>query len=393
MTGAARLRVVGAFVAVLFRSLSRDRTALFFMIVLPIIVIVVIGSAFGGQARVELGLVVQGTGPTTEALVDELERRDGLSVQRYDDVDGVEAAIRTTEISAAVVLPAGLDEPTRTDDPVDVGFLARAGDQGAFVARVAVGGAVDAAGARVGAALVVAEQLGTTYGDAFTATAGVGSDEGAAVEVVDIGGGVARDVSRFSLVAPQNLVLFVFITSLSAGAFLVSVRRAGVLRRVASTATTTSTAVAGLAVGWFAMALVQSAIVLVIGAVAFDVDWGDPLGAALLTVTFAAVGASAGLLLGAIGRDEDKVSSLAPIVGIVLGALGGCMVPLEVFPPAMVAVAHVVPQYWAVVGWQELVFDGGGAADIAGSLVVLTAFAVVLLVAATVTLRRQIARG
>ncbi|MCD9625542.1 ABC transporter permease [Rhabdothermincola salaria] len=391
----SRLRAVWAFVAVLFRSLSRDRTALLFMVVLPILVIVVIGSAFGGEGRVGIGVVNTATGPVSEAFVAELEEAEGVAITDYPDADRADAAIRRGDVSAAVVVPGDLDDTVAGGGEVEIAFLGSASDQAALTARVAVSGAVDAVAARAGAARVVVDGLGGSFPDAFAAalSVGQGGDGGRDVEMVDIGGGGTRDISRFSLVAPQNLVLFVFITSLSGGAYLVLARRAGILRRVASLRTDTTTVLVGMATGWFAIALVQSLLILGIGALFFDVDWGDPWGAALLTVAFAAVGASAGLLVGAIGRDEDKVGNLAPIVGITLGALGGCMVPIEVFPPAMLAIAHAVPHYWAIVAWQRLVFDGGGVADIAGSLAVLTGFAVVLLGAASAVLRRQLRHG
>ena len=108
---------------------------------------------------------------------------------------------------------------------------------------------------------------------------------------------------------------------------------------------------------------------------------------------WALVGAGAGLLVGAVGDNEDRVSSVAPPVGIVLGALGGCMVPFEVFPPTMQTIAAAVPHTWAVNGWRNVVFDGGGIVDIAGSIAVLAAWSLALLVAATVVLRRRLTRA
>jgi ABC-2 type transport system permease protein len=361
------------------------------MVALPIIVIVVIGAAFGGAARVEVGVVAPDPGPTGTALLSELDEADGVTITRFSDSDAADRAIRRAEISAAVVIPPDLEDRLADGQAVELPFLARSGDQAALTARVAISGAIAAVGADLGAARVIVDEVGGSFPDVLAeARADASPDRGPGVEVVDVGGGTTQDLSRFSLVAPQNLVLFVFITSLIGGAFLVSVRRAGVLRRVASMRPSTANVLAGLATGWFAMALAQSALILVIGAVVFGVDWGDPVAAALLTVAFAGVGASAGLLIGAVGQDEDKVGSLAPIVGIVLGALGGCMVPIEVFPPAMVAVAHAVPHYWAIVAWQRLVFDGEGVAAIVGPLVVLAGFVAVLLTAATTVLRRQV---
>lgn len=52
------------------------------------------------------------------------------------------------------------------------------------------------------------------------------------VETVDVGRAQRTGLSRFSLVAPQELVLFVFINAAASGATLVRMRRTGVLRRV-----------------------------------------------------------------------------------------------------------------------------------------------------------------
>lgn len=141
------------------------------------------------------------------------------------------------------------------------------------------------------------------------------------------------------------------------------------------------------------VALIESLLIVVVGAVAFDVDWGSPLPAGLLVVLFALVRAGAGLLVGALGGNEDHIGAITPPVGLVLGALGGCMVPLEVFSPTIRAVAHLTPHYWAVTAWQRLVFDGDGLREVAGPLIGLACFAAVFVGAAVVVLRRALARG
>jgi ABC-2 type transport system permease protein len=203
----------------------------------------------------------------------------------------------------------------------------------------------------------------------------------------------ARELSRFSLTAPQNLVLFTFINSIASAAFLVQTRRSGVLRRALSSPVPLAVQLAGLALGWFAFALVQSLAILAIGAVVFGVDWGDPVAAAVLLLAFAAVACGAGLLVGAIGNDPDRVGSISPFVGIVLGALGGCMVPLEVFPPAMSTIARFTPHYWALTSWQRLVFDGEGLGAVLPGVGVLLGVAAALLGLATVLTRRRLVQA
>jgi ABC-2 type transport system permease protein len=98
-------------------------------------------------------------------------------------------------------------------------------------------------------------------------------------------------------------------------------------------------------------------------------------------------------LVGAVGENEDRVTAITPPVGLVLAALGGCMVPLEVFPSAMRTVAKITPHAWAIEAWETLVFDQGGVGDIVTNLAVLAAFAVGLLGLASVVLGRRLQRA
>ncbi|MGQ0617920.1 MAG: ABC transporter permease [Acidimicrobiia bacterium] len=384
---------VFAFVDAVMRSIFRDRTALFFVIALPVAVIVIVGSTFGGQQRVEIGVVDQDGGPTARAIVAELRLQEGVSVDTFESFDELAAAVRRSTVAAGVVLPVGFEADVRGGTPAEVQVVAVSTSPASFTARTIVGGTVGRIGAQVGAAQIATTVLGGDFDDYRREAGEDGAGDAVTIAVEDVGGTAEGSLNRFSLTAPLNLVLFVFINAMGAAGFLVTVRRSGVLRRARATPTPTGTIVAGLGVGWFAFALAQSLIIVVIGALAFGVSWGQPAAAAALVVTFALVGAGAGLLVGTIGRDADKVSSLTPSIGLVLAALGGCMVPLELFPPVMQSIAHGVPHYWAVQGWESLVLEGGDIGSIAGDLLALVAFAAALLLLAGVLLRRQLAEA
>ncbi len=120
----------------------------------------------------------------------------------------------------------------------------------------------------------------------------------------------------------------------------------------------------------------------------FAVDWGDPLGAVALVVMFSLVGSGAGMLAGSLFSNDQQAGSIGVFAGLGFGALGGCMVPLEIFSPTMQTVAHITPHAWALDGFAELVRRGGGILDILPELAVLAGFAVVLLSVATLRLRQ-----
>lgn len=228
-------------------------------------------------------------------------------------------------------------------------------------------------------------------GDGGSGDSGAG-DSGAAapVERVTVGDRGFADASPFALTAAQNLVLFTFITCVTSATLLVRSRRQGILGRALTTPAGTGLISVGLAASWFLVALAQSALIVVVGAMAFGVDWGDPLAAAVLVVTFAATGAGAGLLLGALFGSEERLGAASAPIGLVLGALGGCMVPAEFFPDSIRTVAAAVPHFWALEGWHTVLFDGGSLADIARPLAILATFAVVFVAAGATVLRRTL---
>lgn len=394
----SRIRAAAAFTFVVLRQMVQDRTALFFTVALPIAIIVIIGTTFGGQSRIRVGLVEEGSGDVVTRLDDRLADAEGVEVVRYDTADELRRAVRRFTVEAGLVVPVDADAQLATTGTAGIGLLTLGTSEETVAVRRTLQGVIDDVGAPLGAAAFAAERAGVPFDQALAraddlAAGSTGSGTGITVTTTDVGDGIDRDVGRFAYTAPQNLVLFTFITALTSATVLVRARRSGILRRSLASPTALGVQLAGMAAGWFTLCLLQSVLIVVVGAVAFGVPWGDPLAASVLVVTFALVGCGAGLLVGAIGANEDRVGAITPIVGMVLGALGGCMVPAEIFPSSMLVVARLVPHYWAMQAWRSLVFDGAGLGAIAGDLAVLAAIGVALVTVATLLMRRTLLAG
>ncbi len=400
----SRIRAASAFTFVILRQMVQDRTALFFTVALPIAIIVIIGTSFGGQSRIRVGLVIEGGTSTAEEtsiaarLEDRLAEADGVEVVRYDTADELRQAVRRFAVEAGLVVPADADAQLAATGAAGIGLLTLGATEETVAVRRTLQGVIDDVGAPLGAAAFAADRTGAPFDQALgwadrLAGEQAGSGTGISVTTTDVGDGIDRNVGRFAFTAPQNLVLFTFITALTSATVLVRARRTGILRRALASPTGLGVQLAGMAAGWFTLCLLQSVLIVVVGAVAFGVPWGNPLAAGLLVITFALVGCGAGLLVGALGANEDRVGAITPIAGMVLGALGGCMVPAEIFPPSMLVVARMVPHYWAMRAWQSLIFDGAGLGAIAGDLAVLAAIGTALVVVATVLMRRSLLAG
>jgi ABC-2 type transport system permease protein len=214
---------------------------------------------------------------------------------------------------------------------------------------------------------------------------------GVAVTVQQVGAeSVFQGYSQFTFGAQTQLLLFTFLTSMTAAAQLVLTKRLGVSRRMVSTPTSMTTIILGETLGRFLVALLQAVFVVVLTATVFNVSWGDPVAASAIILLFCLVSAGAAMLVGAVSQNADQASSLGVFAGLALGALGGCMVPLAFMPEAMQTVAKAIPHSWAITGLSSLVRDGGGIETVAVNLVVLAGFAVVLLGLATWRFRKAI---
>ena len=121
-------------------------------------------------------------------------------------------------------------------------------------------------------------------------------------------------------------------------------------------------------------------------ALLFGVAWGDPIGAAALVLTFSLTGAAVAMLIGAVANNAEQAGSLGVFAGLGVGAIGGSMIPPEIFPEPMATISWLTPHRWALDGFRELI-AGGGLTAILPQLGVLIAVDVVVLALAAWRLR------
>jgi ABC-2 type transport system permease protein len=204
----------------------------------------------------------------------------------------------------------------------------------------------------------------------------------AAVSVTQASAGTAvfpSSLGQFDEGAWSQLLLFLFLIALTGAAALIESRRLGVARRILATPTSPATVIAGEALGRVLIACVQALVIILGTALFFGVRWGQPAGVAAVVILYACAGAGAGTLVGALFRNEQQAAGISLLLGLGLGALGGCMVPLEIFPPALKRIAHLTPQAWGNDAFDKLVGHGASITGILPQLGALAGFAAVLL--------------
>lgn len=374
------------------KRLMREPSTIFFVFVFPMMLILVLGASFGGGFTPKVGVVVAGDGAYAQAFADGIEANEEFESLDYKDPDVLLEDVERGLLQLGVIIPENYDSALAAGETAAVEYVGRL-DQSSFQYRASIEAvAIDQSAVFQAARLVESQGLADFDSAVATAQLVASSGGGSEVEVSTTGEALFGDVGQFDLGAPSNLILFVFLTSLAGSAALIQTRRLGVSRRMVSTPTSISQILIGETGGRFAIAMIQGLFIMVGAAIAFEVRWGNLFGAAVLLILIALVGAGGGMLMGALFDNDEQAGSMGVFMGLGLAALGGCMVPLEIFPDTMVKVAHLTPHAWALDGFAELIRHGGTLATIATEVAALVGFAVVLMGLGTWRLRAKLTR-
>jgi ABC-2 type transport system permease protein len=386
---ASRLSV-GRWIAVNeLHRLIADRTIIFFGLAMPVAIILLVGSTFGGAATIPIGVLDADRSPASAALVDAFGDADQVEVHEYRSMRNLRRDVRTGGLYLAVVVPAGYARDVDQGD-ASLPLIVDPTSDEVGSALAVVRGVVDGVAVEEAAVGFVAERAGGD-GDEAEAAVAVAAAAGSIepVGAVDIDDEDQRGpAGAFAYPAPANLVLFVFINTFVVSSVLATDRKAGIVRRLLATPHRTGTVLGGIGAARFAFALLQSTIILVVGRLVFDVHWGDPIGALSLVVLFAMLATSVGLLVGSLVSSSEQAQAIGIPIGVAMGMLGGCMWPLDIVPDAMRIAGHIVPHAWAMDAWEDLAWgEDVTVVDILPELGVLAGFTVVLGVLAARALR------
>ena len=376
------------------RRLFRYRPNIFFVIIFPMLLVLLLGVTFGSGFKPVIGIVAEDTSDFGANLIAALETDDRLGLRFLDDEDDAVTGVSRGTVQAGLVIPVGIDDTVAGGGQASLRFYSRQGSVGAQL-RSVVTAAIADQNVLVRAARFVEDETAAAPEQAMHQAA-LAAALVPPLEVVvhNVGENVIpQDLGTFDLGASTQLLLFVFLTSLTGSVALIETRQLGISRRMLSTPTPVWTIILGEALGRVGVALAQGVIIMLGAAVVFGVNWGDPAGAALVLLLFAMTGAGAGMLLGSTLTTEQQAIPVSLLLGLGLAALGGSMVPLDIFPETMRTIAHFTPHAWGNDAFADLVRRNGSVADILPELGILAAFAAVLLGLASWRLRATIGGG
>lgn len=182
----------------------------------------------------------------------------------------------------------------------------------------------------------------------------------------------------FSQQIPAQIVQFTLIMLfVYAGTSIIDERQKGLLRRIKIAPVGFYQLFLGKMVFILLLGLIQAFLLFTIGHLLFGVYYGNaPIALILITVTFILAVGSMGLCLGFWIKNPEKIVGIAIITGLGMAAISGCWWPIEITPQWMQNLSLILPSGLAIRAFHMIISFGKGMESVWIYLISLTGIAV-----------------
>ena len=336
-------RVIGANLVVSIKTFSREKSAIFFTIAFPIILILVFGTIFLNQDNPSFDLYVQDLDQTNSSaqLVETLDRNGKFKITTVDPALDATQYAKDKKLSFVLVIPKGYEK--------------------ALVRRLGLVGGIPNAAIRDPNASVTVTYI-------YDASA---SSTPTKIQLLQSGFAVVNQgmsgqppfiraaetsmlTTKFRFIdffVPGIIAMSVMTSSLSGAVNMnAELRQKGVIRKLSTTPITRTDWVLSNILYQFVLAVISTAAILVVSYAVFSVRlqinaW---LFVFLVLEVFAFGGI--GMILTRVANEAESATAAANFIMFPMMFLSGSFFPLELMPGFLQTIARILPLYYVNEG-------------------------------------------
>ncbi len=297
--------------------------------------------------------------------------------------------VQAGDIAFVVVIPQGFTQRIDANETPALRFLV----DPAVPAMVRSGFRqhVEAAATRVWLTHIL-ERLGLMMPELRRVTEHIGAPEIAIDAVGSHDAAPAAAPSSVQQNVPAWLIFSMFFVVIPISAVFIGERQRGTLQRFRSQRVSFGLVLAGKFVPFVLINQIQAVVMVAIGRWLVPLAGGEALtlpssAAALaalamlsLAVSVAAVGWA--LLIASLARSSEQATIFGGVGNILMGAIGGIMVPRFMMPATMQIWTNLSPMGWALEGFHQVMLRQGGILDVLPAACALVCFGLGALAAA-----------
>jgi ABC-2 type transport system permease protein len=337
------LRVIGAHLVVSIKTFSREKSAMFFTIAFPIILILVFGTIFLNQDNPSFDVHVQDLDQTNSSaqLVKTLELNGMFKITTVDPAINATQYAKDKKVNLLLVIPSGYEK--------------------AFVRRLGlVGGIPNAAFRDPNASVTV------TY--IYDASA---SSTSMKIKILQFGLGVVNQAMsgqppfiratetsmltkkyRFiEFFVPGIIAMSVMTSSLSGAVHMnAELRQKGVIRKLATTPITRTDWILSNILYQLILAVISTMAILVVSYAVFSVRLQINAWLFVFIVSEVFAFGGIGMILTRVANEAESATAAANFIMFPMMFLSGSFFPLEMMPGFLQTIARGLPLYYVNEG-------------------------------------------
>jgi ABC-2 type transport system permease protein len=332
-------RVIGANLVVSMKTFSREKSAMFFAIAFPIILILVFGTIFLNQGTVSFDLAVQDLDQTKSSaqFVKTLELNGKLTITTVDPaIDAVQYA-KDRKVNLLLVIPSGYGQ--------------------AFVRRLGLVGGVPNAAFRDPNASVTITYI---YDASASSTSTKIEILRSGVVLVNQGMSgqppfirtaetpmLTKKYRFIEFFVPGIIAMSVMTSSLSGAVNMnAELRQKGVIRKLATTPITRTDWILSNILYQFILAVISTMAILVVSYSVFSVRLQVNAWLLVFLVLEVFAFGGIGMILTRVANEAESATAAANFIMFPMMFLSGSFFPLDMMPGFLQTIARILPLYY-----------------------------------------------
>jgi ABC-2 type transport system permease protein len=352
-------RPVWALTNAFTKRLFRDKVAIFFTFLFPLIFLFVFGTLNRGDGNVsfDIALINRSESEFSRQFVDELKKNESIKInEKITEFNDASTRLGRGEIDSILELPTDF-------------------------------GKVNEQGMPNGKAIVFYEeaspQSGQTFGAVMTSVLNGVNQKIAPYNAPFT---VEQQSTKTSTLKPFDYVFsgLIGFSILSLGLFgmasgLPSDKKAGFVRRLRATPLTAPQLILGTALHYLLLGVVSIALMMVAGVWLFEFDMrGDYLNFGIFAIFGTLVMLGFGLAIGGWAKNEVQSAPLTQIIALPMMFLSGSFFPRFLMPDWLQQIASFLPLTPIIDGMRLIMTEGKTLIDLGGQLGLMAVWLVVI---------------
>ncbi|MEK5134922.1 ABC transporter permease [Bacillus sp. FSL W8-0645] len=158
----------------------------------------------------------------------------------------------------------------------------------------------------------------------------------------------SQPITSFQYYAGGMGVLFLLMTVVFLVGSMIEEKEEEVYKRLVVSKLSNTSYIVGKLLGIVLMSMIQLAVIILFTSFVFKVNWGEPFTVVMIGCSFILNAAGFGVLIGSFIKREKTFNSVGILGTQVLAALGGSMVPLYLFPQWLINISYFLPNSLAL---------------------------------------------